>query len=38
MNFEGYSGVLLTQGEKNCHYQMCMKVVFGIKVSFIDEM
>lgn len=30
--------VLLTQGKKNYCYQMCMKVVVGIKVSFIDEM
>jgi len=30
--------VLLTQGKKNYRYQMCMKVVVGIKVSFIDDM
>jgi len=32
MNFKGDSVVLLTQGKKNYHYRMCMKVVFGIKV------
>ena len=37
MNFEGDSCVLQTQGKKNYH-RMCMKVVFGIKDSFIDEM
>jgi hypothetical protein len=38
MNSEGDSGVLLTQGKKNYCYRMCMKAVFGINVSFIEEM
>jgi hypothetical protein len=37
MGFEGDSSVMLTQGKKNYCYWMCMKALFGINVSFIDE-